>query len=234
MATPARRRAQQMANRTTGTMILLSLVSLLASVTEARLTSSTQNHQQISSGAAQVTGSKLPSEFAGEARGGLVLNEQETLELPYGEGIVLPTEEIYEVHRDGGLQNVHFTQCPGDLPAPLSLLVECSDRVRKTCSLRRGGNYTVVVRFNPTSDSTTAIRSLVSWNTPFPRPLPAQDGAACGLMPCPLTQGTETTFRYTLNIPRNVMRRRYPLVWRLDDMGSRRTLLCFTFGIHLT
>lgn len=92
------------------------------------------------------------------------------------------------------------------MPSPTSLKVECSDRVRKTCALTRGGNYTVIVRFTAASNSTASVRSIVSWNTPFPRPLPTQDGAACEHMPCPLTEGTETMFHYSLHIPSFVMR----------------------------
>lgn len=111
----ARRRAHKMTSKVLADMLLLILLSVMASVSEARLISNTQNQQQIGSGEELLIETKLPNEFAGDSlnsRGGLVLDENEDVSTPFGKGFVLPTEEIYQAHREGGLQEVNFFECP--------------------------------------------------------------------------------------------------------------------------
>lgn len=91
-------------------------------------------------------------------------------------------------------------------PFPTTLIVDCSNVVRGTCSLARGSNHTVTVTFTPRQDSSHVVSSLVSWRTWFELPLPGQDKVACNHLQCPLVQGKQTTFSYPLNMPDYVMR----------------------------
>ncbi|XP_018024545.1 uncharacterized protein LOC108680261 [Hyalella azteca] len=134
----------------------------------------------------------------------------------------------------GELQPVSFRPCPGGGPAPTSLYVNCTSRVRDVCSLARGRSHTLVVTFTPVTTINHAVVSLLSWRTWLEMPLLGQDANACDHMTCPLHAGTKTTLDYRLNIPDVVGEKRDTLVWRLFDKQSRERLLCFTFRTHVT
>lgn len=101
------------------------------------------------------------------------------------------------------LINISYTS---GSPAPISLVVDCSSRVRNTCSLARGQNHTVSVTFTPNHNSSHIVSSLVSWRTWVEMPLPEQDREACNHVQCPLIDGRQTTFSYPLNMPDYVMK----------------------------
>ncbi|KAF2364064.1 MD-2-related lipid-recognition domain [Trinorchestia longiramus] len=143
-------------------------------------------------------------------------------------------KNFHDVQTGGGLQPVVFRPCPGGDPVPTSLHVNCTSRVRDVCSLARGQSHSLVVGFTPTTSSSHAVVSLLSWRTWLELPLLGQDTRACSYMNCPLKKGKKTTLDYKLNIPDVVGQRRDTIIWRLFDKETRERLLCFTFRTHIT
>ncbi|XP_042223995.1 NPC intracellular cholesterol transporter 2-like [Homarus americanus] len=129
--------------------------------------------------------------------------------------------------------DIPFTSCEG-ITAPSAVRMQCSSFLRGTCLLNKGQTYSMQAEFTPQT-SVEEIESSVAWKAWVEMPLTDQDFDACNSqITCPLTQGSPTTFSYSLHIPNYWMRRRYPIVWRLTDDDTNTRILCFTVRVQIT
>uniref|UniRef100_A0A0P4WT97 MD-2-related lipid-recognition domain-containing protein n=1 Tax=Scylla olivacea TaxID=85551 RepID=A0A0P4WT97_SCYOL len=129
---------------------------------------------------------------------------------------------------------VPFTSCNTGDPVPAAVRMNCSSLLTDTCVLKKGHTYLLQAEFVPQSPSVD-VESSVAWRSWVEMPLPGQDSEACkGRLPCPLTAGIPVTFTYPLHIENFWMRRRYPMVWKLEDDDTDSIILCFNIKTFIT
>ncbi|KAK7041664.1 hypothetical protein SK128_001851 [Halocaridina rubra] len=130
-------------------------------------------------------------------------------------------------------EEIPFSSCTADEPTPDTVTMDCEGMSHGTCILKKGQTHTLTADFSP-DISSTRVNTYVAWKSWVEMPLPRENENTChNFIECPLREGTETTFTYPLNIQNFWMRRRYPMVWKLTDMDTDETVLCFVIRIQI-
>ncbi|XP_042871140.1 uncharacterized protein LOC122252629 [Penaeus japonicus] len=132
--------------------------------------------------------------------------------------------EVYEIP---------VRSCDG-ATTPSSLRMECTQFIRGTCILEKGNTYNLTAEFTP-ERNLQEVESHAAWKSWVEMPLYGHESQVCnGLyLSCPLRAGQPTTFTYPLHVHEFLMRRRYPVIWRLKDVDTEDTALCFVFSIKI-
>ncbi|XP_047477807.1 uncharacterized protein LOC125031221 [Penaeus chinensis] len=131
------------------------------------------------------------------------------------------------------MHEIPVRSCDG-ATAPSSLKMECTQFSRGTCILEKGQTYNLTAEFTP-DRNLREVESHAAWKTWVEMPLYGQESQVCNGMylTCPLRAGQLTSFSYPFHVYEFLMRRRYPVIWRLRDVDSEETTLCFVFMIKI-